>query len=129
MGFFSWITSDTDESISNVYSERGPLPVYLLCPNGEKLYEPEYEGYGIFAGKDAYALLAQWNFPEKCNGEVEHDRLIGIYARHENIRYPLKFVKDKVWSYEDVDESEEDPKQGFFYDEDEEDDDDEYWFK
>ena len=58
MGFFSWITSDTHESISNAYSDRGALPVYLYCPDGTKIYEPDYQGYGDFGGHDAYALLA-----------------------------------------------------------------------
>ena len=61
MGFFSWKTSDTDESISNASSERGALPCYLLIPKefgGGSIYEDKYEGYGMFGGRDAYALVA-----------------------------------------------------------------------
>lgn len=64
MGFFSWITSDTHKSISNAYSTRGALPVYLLVPDdygGEPIYEPNYDGYGRFDGRDAYDLVADWN--------------------------------------------------------------------
>ena len=136
MGFFSWVTSDTNESISNVYSERGPLPVYLIAPDGTTYYEPEYEGYGVFAGQDAYALLAQWNCPEKCTGDVEKDRLVGIYLREDDLKYPLKFAELKWMNKEDIADkeqmrrkyirlgaSEECRYQGFFYCDDEEDDD------
>lgn len=136
MGFFSWITSDTHESISNVYSVRGALPVYLIAPDGTTYYEPNYEGYGVFAGQDAYALLAQWNCPEKCTGDVEQDRLVGIYLREDDLKYPLKFaelkhldkevIADKEQmrrKYNRLGASDECPDQGFFYSDDEEDDD------
>ena len=118
MGFFSWITSDTNRSISNRYSKLGTFPVYLLCPNGERIMEDDYEGYGVFGGNDAYALLARWNEPEKCCGVDEIDRILGIdleCRRHDDIVYPLKFVEDDGLSYDDVEESETDPDQGIFY--------------
>ena len=58
MGFFSWKTVDTNESISNSYSVRGALPVKVLVPNeftgeyGQELIEKHYEGYGVFGGQD-----------------------------------------------------------------------------
>lgn len=58
MGVFSWITSDTKESVG-VSDERDP--VYLLSPNGEKYREDFYEGYGVFGGMDVYEQLALWN--------------------------------------------------------------------
>ena len=67
MGMFSWKTSDTDKSISNVYSIRGALPVYVLIPKelhkefDEYIYEPMYEGYGEFCGVDIYNLVADMN--------------------------------------------------------------------
>lgn len=126
MGFFSWITSDTKEPIRNRYSSAGALPVYLLCPDGTKLYEDNYEGYGLFAGQDAYALLARWNVPERCNGDEDHDRGIGIFLElNPRIKYPLKFVEDGSLSYDDVPASEVDPNQGYYYDEEEEEDEDE----
>lgn len=127
MGFFSWKTSDTKESISNKYSDKGALPVYLLCPDGTKLFENNYEGYGVFAGQDAYALLARWNVPDKCTGDVEHDRNIGIYLEDDEIKFPLKFVEDGTLKYNFVAASEECEYQGYFYpNEDEEDDYDDY---
>ena len=41
MGFFSWKTSDTNKSISNKYSDRGALPVYLYCPDQGFFYDGE----------------------------------------------------------------------------------------
>lgn len=119
MGFFSWITSDTNKSISNAYTKRGALPVYLLIPKefgGGAIYEDDYEGYGEFGGEDAYDLLAQWNAPEKCTGDVEHDRLVGIDLAYgdEPVKYPLKFVETEV-PYETVQASADCPDQGYFY--------------
>lgn len=125
MGYFSWITSDTKKSISNNMSCRGPLPVYLLMPNNDYLYEDNYEGYGIFAGQDAYALLARWNRPDSCNGDDEHDRKIGInlefgqmLSNNPNaLKYPLKFVENiEDAIYDELKPSETDPDQGYFYD-------------
>lgn len=135
MGFFSWKTSDTNKSISNVYSDRGALPVYLLIPEefgGGSIYEENYDGYGRFGGRDAYALLANWNWGELCNGNDEDDRMIGIKMHYECERngtyekYPLKFVEREV-PYQYASASTDCEYQGFFYGDDEEDDDEEYY--
>ena len=64
MGFFSWKTADDDQSIYNRYSECGARPVYLIQPEGRPaILEPNYEGYGIFGGTDAYVWLARENLP------------------------------------------------------------------
>lgn len=63
MGFFSWITADTNESVPSVHSSRRTFDVYVLQPNGGKpIKEEAYEGYGIFGGRSIYTLLAEWNF-------------------------------------------------------------------
>lgn len=122
MGFFSWKTSDTKKSISNVYSIRGALPIYLITPQNEKIYEKAYEGYGDFGNYDAYALLARWNVPARCNGNDEHDRLIGIeigcYDEDmAKLKYPLKFSEDENANYADLPFAETCEYQGFFYEE------------
>ena len=61
MGFFSWKTQDTDESISNVYSSRGPFLVCMHDNYNNIWTERNYEGYGVFGGKDFYELLAEMN--------------------------------------------------------------------
>lgn len=116
MGFFSWKTSDTHRSISNSFSVRGTFPVYLVTPDDEKILETCYEGYGIFGGHDAYALLARWNRPDACNGDDEHDRLIGIQLDEKQIRYPLKFSESEGARYEHLTAAETCEEQGYFYD-------------
>ncbi len=136
MGFFSWKTSDTHRSISNIYSSRGTFPVYVLCPDGTKIKEENYEGYGEFGRRDIYALVAQWNVPNKCkdvNGNWLPDediRSIGIRiacydCRNRELKYPIKIVENGNLNYEDVEYSEICECQGYFYDEFE-DDEDEY---
>jgi len=136
MGFFSWNTIIKGESISNKYSKRGPLPVVLLVPKefgGQNLVERNYLGYGVFANRDAYALLAQWNCPEKCRENDDFDRLVGLSITcleqdRQNLKYPLKFVsldyyKRTDCKYEDFETCSIDcPHQGYSYDTDEDDD-------
>lgn len=127
MGFFSWKTSDTNKSISNVYSSRGALPVYLVTPFGDYIKEDEYGGYGVFGGYDVYALVAKWNCPQKCNGDIDHDRLIGIdIACYDNakLKYPIKFAESRI-PYDDLAPAEDCEYQGYFYDDDSWEDDEE----
>lgn len=85
MGFFSWVTSDTNESIPNTHSCRKTFPVYVLIPTefgGGMIEEPSYEGYGDFGGRDIYDLVADWN-----RASIDADALIrpdrGDYARDQ----------------------------------------------
>ena len=57
MGFFSWKTQDTDESIPSRYSDRPTFKVIMVDDKGNKYVEKDYEGYGEFGGKDYYELL------------------------------------------------------------------------
>ena len=114
MGQFSWITSDTQRSVSNIT----PFPVYVLCPDGEIIEETDYEGYGIFGGRDIYQLVAEWNCPEKCNGDVDHDRRIGISIAcydedNAGLEFPIKIVEDVNLLYGDVKPSPGCPNQGW----------------
>lgn len=61
MGFFSWKTQDTDRSIANQYSGRKTFRVQMLDNKGNVWTEDNYEGYGVFGGKDYYELLAEMN--------------------------------------------------------------------
>jgi hypothetical protein len=62
MGFFSWITQDTEVSIPNVNSSQLPLEQVVLMDNkGNEWIESDYQGYGIFGGKDYYELLSEMN--------------------------------------------------------------------
>lgn len=124
MGFFSWKTSDTNKSICNVYSNRDTFPVYVLAPNGDKIKEDGYEGYGVFGGNDIYALVAKWNMPEKCKDEHgdwlsdEEIRSNGLdlYFSGDPVKYGIKIVENKNLNYDDVNVSESCEYQGYFYD-------------
>lgn len=61
MGFFSWMTSDTNKSIANHYSNRPTFTVHMITEDGRVFTEPNYDGYGVFGGKDFYTLAAELN--------------------------------------------------------------------
>lgn len=67
MGFFSWLTGDTNESVPVSHSDHPDhphRPVYLLQPNGAPtICEPSYEGFGIFGGVNAYEWIGRHNLP------------------------------------------------------------------
>lgn len=136
MGQFSWITSDTNEQVFNDYDKS---TVYLLVPEdwqdefGEYYKESDYEGYGVFGGRDVYALVAIWNRPEDCkdeNGAWMCDDAIrgkGIDIacyddQNAALKYPIKITSEPM-RYADAAPSKGDPNQGWHEDAYE----DDYW--
>jgi hypothetical protein len=133
MGFFSWNTCDTGESIANKYSTRPTFEVHMIAPDGRVFTEPDYEGYGEFGGKDFHELLAELN-------GLASDRSLGIDLTFKDnpngdntpgVIYP-KFVEiledDVVAQYADLPNPESCEAQGYFYGEDEEEEDeDDVW--
>ena len=129
MGFFSWNTGDTKESIPNVYQNRKEVkPVYFLQPGGRPpVREVAYGGYGVFGGVDAYAWLARMNMPEKFKspplapGFTQEERDAGIriethyLSGGQGVKYPIKLSFDKNARYEDVKPSTRCKFQGYFY--------------
>ena len=66
MGFFSYNTADTNESIPSVYAgsdvPNAGRTVYLLQPNGQApIKEEAYEGYGRFGGVGIHEWLEKMN--------------------------------------------------------------------
>ena len=130
MGFFSWNTCDTGESIANNCSARATFEVHMITPDGRVFTEKDYEGYGIFGGKDFYDLVCELN-------GLSGDRDAGIdfcFAGNSNgddtpgVIYP-KFVenleRDVKAQYASLPNPESCEAQGFFYgDDDEEEEDD-----
>lgn len=139
MGFFSWRTQDTDRSIANNYSIRKTFTVVMIDNKGNKWIEQDYEGYGVFGGKDFYELLAEMNgfvsqkgLSYELDGEAYTDEARGYgislaFSKGngsgvgtEGVYYPNLIEQGDGWAYEmagpDSCES-----QGFFYDEDEDD--------
>jgi hypothetical protein len=136
MGFFSWNTCDTGESIANNCSTRPTFTVHMITPDGRVFTENDYEGYGVFGGKDFLELLAELN-------GLPSDRDAGIDLTFKNnpsgdntpgVIYP-KFVEDLeedvVAQYNSLPNPESCEAQGFFYggdeDEDEDEDEDDDW--
>ena len=89
MGSFSWITQDTHKSIA----VTSPKKVYMLDNKGNKWKESEYEGYGVFGGKDFYQLVAEMNadfyqdVKDRLTGDIDNDRDIGIDLAYGNKPY------------------------------------------
>jgi hypothetical protein len=110
MGFYSWKTADTKESIPCIHSDRETFPVTLLSPDGRKWLEEYYEGYGEFDGKDVYELIAELH--------GKKTRIDGINLAYSDtpLKYPIKIVRDGTLNYDDVGVSDTCEYQGFFYD-------------
>jgi len=79
MGQFSWITQDTNEAIRESYGccDEELTSAVMHDNRGNKWVEPKYKGYGVFAGKDFYELLAEMNIPN-IKGSTDERRSIGI---------------------------------------------------
>ena len=57
MGYFSFTYADTN----NKEKLRIGGKAYIPLPSGNFLYEPNYNGYGSFNGKDIHYMFAMWN--------------------------------------------------------------------
>lgn len=126
MGQFSWITSDTQKSICNIEGHRDQ--VVMRDNKGNLWTELEYEGYGIFGGKDYYVLLAEMNNIPR-NGMSDDDyRTLGIDLFFEEKDDTLTPTLNSHKSSPFVDEANEScPDQGWNTGEDDEEDDDDFW--
>lgn len=104
---FSWECAVSGEDIMNEYSDNGATPCVLVCPDDSIIEEDNYNGYGIFGGRDAYALLSEWNDPELhddpvmedgANDGERRDKGISIAFGDKPVEYPLKFVLKKHYT-------------------------------
>lgn len=114
MGYFSWKTQDTNQSISNRDSVRGALPVYMVNPKtGESYFEPDYDGYGRFGGKDYYELVAE------LNGKKTRQEGIDLEFNDENkeVIYPILVQDLDGWEQYKGQKPDACPDQGYFYEE------------
>jgi len=130
MGFFSWRTQDTDKSIANNYSTRKTFEVEMMDNKGNVWTENNYDGYGVFGGKDYYELLAEMNgVTSDLKGEAYTDCMRGkgieiafngnSSGDHtDNVLYPNLVEMAKGWKYDPMG-PEGCEYQGFFYDKDE----------
>ncbi len=107
MGFFSWITQDTGRSICNKHSGRPTFRVVMTDNKGNQWEEADYDGYGVFGGKDYYVLL------DEMNGGVGN-RTAGIDLAFSGKAFISPSLSEcgKYFSGEEPATS---PEQGFFY--------------
>ena len=137
MGFFSWKTMDTDVSISNAYSNRGAFRVQMMDDKGNVWTEDNYEGYGVFGGKDYYELLAEMNgvkvdddvydcmSPEQYTDYMRSEGISIAFKENGSgdhtfgIKYPNLVEMAKGWTYQHWG-PDSCPDQGYFYNDEEE---------
>jgi len=136
MGFFSWKTQDTDKSIANHWSIRSTFHVDMIDDKGNVWSEDNYEGYGVFGGKDYYELLAEMNgfvSVENADKYTEDMRMKGIElafkdspnGNNPEVKFPNLVEMAVGWPYDPIG-PESCEFQGFFYDDDTEEDEDDY---
>lgn len=127
-GQFSWFTQDTNEQIPSYK----PFVVAMFDNKGNKFVESEYAGYGEFANKDYYDLLAEMNgyTQEDATALGKELRIIGIDIAFKDfptknedgiVLYPA-LVSDQNFDYTSHDfskEPESDPDQGWEVESDE----------
>jgi hypothetical protein len=126
-GQFSWMTQDTGQQIGS--QKENTIPVYMFDNTGKYYYENEYEGYGVFGGKDYYELLDQMN-----GGSGDRIRGIDLAFGKEKtgseILFPALVTKPDKFNYRThnfTQEPESDPNQSWlapeeddFYDQNDE---------
>lgn len=118
MGFFSWHTQDTGRSISNSFSGVGTFRVIMQDDKGNRFVEDNYEGYGVFGGKDYFELMDEMN-----GGTGDRSRGIKLYySGEEGVKFPSLtenggYLSEKPYDCE---------AQGYFY-YDEDEDESEEW--
>ena len=89
MGFFSFKTDDTKESIWNRYSGHPVKAVYLVNPlTGEYWKESSYDGYGEFGGKDIFVLAAEMNGATGTDEEKRDFFFEDYYGRFKAWKLP-----------------------------------------
>jgi hypothetical protein len=112
MGLFSWKTQDTDRSIPCNGSSRPTFKVVMTDNKGNKWIEEDYEGYGVFGGKDFYELLAE------INGKTTRDAGIDLaFGKEPFISPNLNEDESIEWTNKEPDSCE---YQGYFYDDEDE---------
>jgi hypothetical protein len=113
-GQFSWMTQDTGQQIGS--QDENQIPVYMFDDKGKYYYENDYEGYGVFGGKDYYELLDQMN-----GGSGDRERGIDLAFGKEKtgneILFPALVTSPSNFNYKNHDftkEPESDPNQSWY---------------
>ena len=124
-GQFSWMTQDTGQQIGS--QDENKIPVYMFDDKGKYWFERDYEGYGVFGGKDYYELLDQMN-----GGKGDRSKGIDLAfdkSKEGETLFPALVVGPSNFNYRTHDftkEAEHDPNQSWYdasYEEEDEDED------
>jgi hypothetical protein len=140
MGFFSWKTQDTDKSIANKYSIRRTFRVQMMDNKGNVWTEDDYDGYGVFGGKDYYELLAEMNGVtsvyeggEKYTFDMRQEGISLAFGKNngsgvgtDGVYYPNLVEQADGWVYQ-MSGPDSCDEQGFFYGDDDEDENNDMW--
>jgi hypothetical protein len=133
MGMFSWKCCKCEEAINADTRAVVLVPRQFGAVN---LFEEHGDGYGRFGGRDVYALVAEWNVPEKLTGDrgtfsqEDWDNSIRDYGimiacdddDNDELIYPIKIVCGRcchseaaaqTFKYGSYGASPSDPNQGF----------------
>ena len=102
------MTQDTHESIANKFSNRPTFRVTMTDGQLNQWVEDDYEGYGVFGGKDYYELLDEMN-----GGTGDRMRGIDIAFGKKPFKAPSL---SRCGAYYNGDAPEDCPDQGCFYD-------------
>ena len=118
MGFHSFITTDTERSISNMYSDQGAFPVVVVLPDGTQYREDNYEGYGKFGGRSIMSILAEFNHLTEDQALEQYvSDSINCPDTDHNLKHPniveLHNADGWVWKDQPLKIC---PHQGYFYD-------------
>jgi hypothetical protein len=110
MGFFSWKTQDTKRSICNTYSSRPTFTVIMTDDKMNQWIETDYEGYGVFGGKDYHELLDEMN-----GGSGDRSKGISIAFGEDKKNYIFPSLSENGSFFGGVEPS-NCSAQGYFYD-------------
>jgi len=106
-GMFSFKTLGDNKAISAMSG----ADIYMFDDKGNKWHEENYEGYGVFGGKDFFELMAE------MNDETGRDIGIDLYfGNDKKVLYPA-LTRDKNFNWKRhkfTTKIKSDPKQGAF---------------
>ena len=131
-GQFSWYTQDTNQQIGS--EEQNTITVYMYDNKGNVYKESNYEGYGVFGGKDYYDIMALMNGYTKQDIKPGSDlRQLGIDIAFDKLPtknkdgkklYPalVSSANYDITKHDFTKEPENDPNQSWFTEEYDEDD-------
>ena len=126
MGFSSWLTCDTKESIMKKYPNECKK-VYFYTP--DEVFSGFYDGYGRIDGIEVYTYMAIYNghgslteLDDPDKAEKLRCKGIGLYFDWEDgkieLDYVLKFSFDPDCDWSKHEGSKSCPRQGYWPDND-----------